>query len=176
VFDQDKFKRLVHYVIAQAGAHAGFGATKLYKVLWFAEARRWVLTGRSISDEIFIREEHGPVPKHGMQTRTALVREGKIRQQKMAGAYGEWQFTSLKPPSLEGISLEERQTLDHWIRVVDKEHTAASISEKSHDYGWEIAKLGEPLPLHAVLAERRREPTVEELEWAKEAAARRKAS
>jgi len=27
----------MHYVIALAGDHAGFGATKIYKALWFAE-------------------------------------------------------------------------------------------------------------------------------------------
>src|SRR5262249_36624697 len=30
---------------------------------------------------------------------------------------------------------------------IDKEHTATSISEESHDYAWDIAKMGEELPL-----------------------------
>ena len=40
VFDRDKFKRLVHYVIRQAGARDWFGAVKLNKVLWFSVTQR----------------------------------------------------------------------------------------------------------------------------------------
>lgn len=176
LFDREKFKRLVHYVIAQAGKRDGFGATKLYKVLWFAESRRWVLTGKPITGAVFIREKFGPVPKLGMQIRNELAREGKIRQQKMPGEYGEWQFASVKPPAMDGITFEERQTIDQWIKTIAEDHTAQSISEESHDYGWEIARMGEELPYHALMAGRRRNATVKEIEWAKEAVKRRKAS
>ena len=48
-FDREKFKQLVHYVIWKAGKRDWFGATKLNKVLWFADARAYVLTGRPIT-------------------------------------------------------------------------------------------------------------------------------
>jgi hypothetical protein len=176
LFDREKFKRLVHYVIARAGKRDGFGATKLYKVLWFAEARRWVLTGEPITGAVFVREKFGPVPKLGMQIRNELVSEGKIRQQKMPGEYGEWQFESVQPPALDTFSAEERQIVDHWIRTINEDHTAQSISDESHDFGWEIARMGEELPYHALMAGRRRKATPKEVEWAKEVVKRRKAS
>lgn len=48
-FEREKFKRLFHYVVWKAGKKDGFGATKLYKVLWFSEARTYLLTGEPIA-------------------------------------------------------------------------------------------------------------------------------
>ena len=59
---------------------------------------------------------------------------------------------------------EELQTIRYWTKVIDEEHTAASISDVSHDYGWDIAEMYENLPMHAFLAERVREPTDEEFD------------
>lgn len=172
MFDREKFKRLVHYVIAQAGHRDGFGATKLYKVLWFAEARQFMLTGRPIAGAEYIREKYGPVPRFGMQIRRELVDEGKIRQQKMPGDYGEWQFDSLAPPDIKDFSEDERAVIDYWIKYIDEHHTAKSISEESHDYGWDIAPLGAKLPLQAFMANRVREPNDEEWTLAKETASK----
>src|SRR5262245_37410155 len=94
-FDRDRFKNLVHYVIWAAEKYDGFGATKLYKVLWFAEARAFVLRGRPLSGAEYIRQKYGPVPKLGKVVRDELEREGKIRQWKEpAGDMSQWRFKS----------------------------------------------------------------------------------
>jgi hypothetical protein len=59
---------------------------------------------------------------------------------------------------------DEIQTINYWIRHIDEDHTATSISDQSHDYGWEIAAMYERLPYHAFLAERVRPPNDDELE------------
>lgn len=169
-FDRDKFKRLVHYVIERAGRRDGFGATILYKVLWFAETRQYLLTGRAIAGADYIREKYGPVPKLGKQIRDELHRDGFIRQSQIGGA-GEWQFQSLRKADLTGFAPDEIQAVNYWIEHIDKDHTAESISDLSHDYAWEIAQMREPLPLFAQLATRMREPTKEELERARKVAA-----
>ena len=48
-FDREKFKRLVHYVIWCAGERYGFGAVELNKVLWFSDARAFMLLGKPIT-------------------------------------------------------------------------------------------------------------------------------
>jgi hypothetical protein len=48
--DLEKLKHLIHYVAWKAGKRDWFGATKLYKVLWFADARQLVLTKKPITD------------------------------------------------------------------------------------------------------------------------------
>lgn len=156
-----KLKRLIHYVAWKAGKRDWFGATKLYKVLWFADARQYVLTKRPITGAIYIREKHGPVPKHGLMARQQLKQEGTIKETKEGDLT---RIVALSPPDVSMFSTDELKQVDYWIDHIDKDHTAQSISEESHDYAWEIAKMGEELPLYAVLANRIREPNEREVE------------
>jgi hypothetical protein len=161
-FDVEKLKRLFHYVAWKAGRRDWFGATKLYKVLWFADARQYVLTGRSMTGEVYVREKHGPIPRHAMQVRAQLEKAKAIRVTK------EGKLTRIvaltKPDMTFHFTPEELKVVDYWIDHIDGDHTAGSISEESHDFAWQIAKTGEELPLNAIFANRIREPTDKEME------------
>jgi hypothetical protein len=166
-FDRQKFKALVVYIAWKAGRRDWFGATKLNKVLWFAEARAFVLHGKPIVGATYIRQQHGPVPKQIMPVRDELVRLGHIQ------VFNEGKLnriTADAKPDMSEFSKDEMQIIDHWIEYIDKEHTATTISDESHDYAWSIAVMGEEIPLYAILAERIREPTDQELERLKEKA------
>jgi hypothetical protein len=148
-YDKERLKQLIHYVIWKAGARPGFGATKLYKSAWFSDAKRFLLTGRSITGAPYIREKHGPIPKDGIVVRNELASSGLIEQRKGTG--GEWAFKALVKPLSTVFSPEELQTIDYWI------------SELSHDYAWEIATMHEPLPFVSFMASRGREPNDQEM-------------
>jgi hypothetical protein len=160
VRDIEKLKRLIHYVAWKAGKRDWFGATKLYKVLWFADARQFVLTKKPITGAVYIREKHGPVPKDGMTARRELEGDGAIKTAKEGKLT---RIIALSEPDVSMFSQEELKVVDFWIKYIDKEHTAESISDHSHDYAWDIAKMGEELPLFAILANRIREPEEPEL-------------
>jgi hypothetical protein len=147
-FDRDKFKQLVQYIAWKAGKRDWFGATKLNKVLWFADARQFVLRGVSITGATYIREKYGLVPKQMMPIRDELEREGQISVLKEGNLI---RIVSSTKPDLTTFKAEELQVVDYWIDHIDKDHTASSISEESHDYAWEIAKMGEELPLYAIV-------------------------
>lgn len=171
MFDREKFKNLVHYVIHKAGDRDGFGATKLYKVIWFSEGRCFLLDGAPIAAADYIREKHGPVPRLGRIIRSELVAEGKIKEWKVPHFNHEkWNFKSISSPFPLMIDERQKKCVDYWIDHIDRQHSAASISEESHDYAWEIAKMGEPLPFSAVLAERTRRPTGAMLDRARQKA------
>jgi hypothetical protein len=158
--DLEKLKRLIHYVAWKAGKNDWFGATKLYKVLWFSDARRFVLAKKPITGATYIRHKYGPVPKYAMIARKELENEKAVRIKKDGDVT---RFLALKPPDVSMFSGDELKTVDYWIQHIDEDHTATSISDESHDYAWEIAKMGEELPLYAVLANRIREPSEQEL-------------
>jgi hypothetical protein len=157
--DLERLKRLIHYVAWKAGKKDWFGATKLYKVLWFADARQFVLTKKSITDAVYIRQKYGPVPKYGKLARDQLEKEGAIR---ISQEDRLTRIVALRAPDTSMFSNEELKTVDYWIEHIDRDHSAKSISDESHDYAWSIAELGEELPLHAILANRIREPNDEE--------------
>ena len=167
--DFEKFKRAIHYIVWKAGNRPGFGATKLNKVLWFADARVYVLKGHPITGSKYIREKWGPVPNAIMPAKEALQKSGVIEIWKDRG---QERYRTQSRPDTTIFADYELKALNDWIDVIDREHTAASISEESHNYAWEIAIMGEELPLYAILAERVREPQGSELEWARKEAKR----
>jgi hypothetical protein len=166
-FDREKFKSLVHYVIARAGDRDGFGAVKLYKVLWFSDARAYMLTGNPITGENYIREKYGPVPVHALGVLQELSLDGMIR------IWGDVhynhrirRFSSLTNPDRLALTNDQRSIVEYWIKHIAEDHTAESISEESHDLAWELAQLKEPIPYQAIFASRIRDPEGEELKWA----------
>ena len=170
-FDQNKFKSLLHYIVWKTGDADGFGATKLYKVLWFSDARAYMLQGEPITGETYVREKYGPLPRHALSLIDELSREGAIRV--TADVYfgkSIRHFHSLRLPDKLALTDRQREIVEYWIKHIADEHTAASISEESHDYAWEIATLGEEIPYHAIFATRIREPDGEELKWASDKA------
>ena len=168
-FDRDKFKRLVHYVIWRAGKRDWFGAVKLNKVLWFSDTRAFALTGKSITGATYTRHQFGPVPKAIMPVRAELEREGTVRFWKQ----GRTERASAEAsPDMTPFTSNEMAIVDYWIEHIATYETANSISEKSHDYTWQIATMGEELPMVATFATRVREPTPDEMRWGKEIAAK----
>ena len=167
--DFEKFKRAVHYVIWKAGNREGFGATKLNKVLWFSDARVYVIKGHPITGATYIRQKWGPIPKPAMPAREQLQQAGLI---EIWTDQGQTRFRAKSQPDMSSFKDYEIKALDHWIQEIDEHHTAQSISDKTHDYGWEIAKMGEEIPLYAILAEKVRDPKGDELEWARKEAER----
>jgi len=166
-FDRDKFKALLHYIVWKTGDVDGFGATKLYKILWFSDARAYMLFGEPITGETYVREKYGPMPRHAMTVIDELARDGAI-----SVSQDEYfnkpirRFHSERVPDKLSLSAQQRNIVDYWIKHIAHEHTATSISDESHDYAWEIAKLGEVIPYHAIFANRVRDPEGDELEWA----------
>lgn len=168
-FDRDKFKALVLYIIWRTSHMQGFGSTKLNKALWFSEARAFEALSQPISGEIFVRDKYGPRSMHLREICLELEDEGAVEPfaeavfNRTASRY-----RSLQPADTSLFSHEELVMIDWWIAHIDNEHTATSISDLSHDYGWEVAAMGEDLPLHAFLARRLRKPESEdEKAWAK---------
>lgn len=165
-FDRDKFKRLLHYVVWKAGDLDGFGATKLYKVLWFSDARSYMLFGEPITGESYVREKYGPMPRHALAVIQELSEDAAIRVSREEYFNKPMRrFHSERVPDKLSLDTRQREIVDYWIKHIANEHTATSISEQSHDYAWEIAKLGEEIPYHAIFANRIRDPEGDELEW-----------
>jgi Protein of unknown function (DUF4065) len=157
----------MHFVIARAGDRDGFGAVKLYKVLWFSDARAYMLLGKPITGETYIREKHGPLPIHALGVIHELSLQGAIKvRSDVYYNRSIRRFSALTNPDRLTLTNEQRSIVEYWIKHIAEDHTADSISEESHDLAWEIAELKEPIPYHAIFASRIRDPEGEELTWA----------
>lgn len=165
-FDKDKFDRLVLYICAKVENPAKLGAVKLHKILWFSDLANFARTGKSITGDTFIKMPQGPFSVHVESSVKRLERDSMLAQRNMPVFNRvQRQFFALKEPDLKGFTADEISTVDGMISAIALGHTAASISEFSHNRIWEIANLQEALPLSTVFAFNLADPEEATLEW-----------
>lgn len=167
--DRDKFAALVLYIIWKTSHVAEFGSTKLNKVLWFAEARAFEAFGKTITGETFVRDQFGPRSKHLLPVLEELTSIGIVQPfEEQVVHFRAQRYRAVQPPDTSMFSSDELNLIDWWVAQIGDKHTATSISELSHDYGWEVAAMGADLPTFAYLARRLRSAkSKDEVDWAK---------
>jgi hypothetical protein len=160
-----KFKDLVHYVCAHGGA--SLGATKLNKILWLLDSGSYIKTGKPITDSKYVRRDKGPVPAQILYALDQLQHEQKIAiSQSACGPYMKRDYLSLVEPDTTRMTRDELSFVQFLIEYVCQQHTAASISDLTHDIVWEAAQDGEEIPLYATLAAVAGEITENHMKWA----------
>jgi hypothetical protein len=165
----NRLASLAHYVIWRCDP-ADLGAVKLYKILWFADLEHYRLTGKTITGATaYTKLQFGPVPKGIMQALSTLEHEGKIAVAR-ENYYGrpKTMFLARSRPDLQAFDADEIAVLDMIADVIKQKHTAASISELTHDALWVETEIGADMPIGAaaVIAG---EITSEDIDWAAKA-------
>ncbi len=165
---KSRFKALVHYIVERCDDPKTLGATKLNKVLWYADSFAYRMSGATISGETaYVKRQFGPVPKKILETIRALQSEGKIIV-RATDYFGKpkREFIAMKPADKDLFTDEERDVIDGVLGIICNHFTAASISDLSHDLIWEAAEMGEDIPIYAVLAAQVGAVTKADMKWA----------
>lgn len=168
-FDREKFKALVHYVCwrRKDDPEKSLGATKLNKILWLVDFVSYYQSGIPVTGARYVKREFGPVPGAIMPVLAELERDGSVFSRKVLfHGRSKTDFIVAKEPAVE-FSEDEAAVIERMITFVCDEHTAKSISEKSHDHIWHSAEDGEDIPYHTVFAVRG-EITDSDREWARQ--------
>jgi hypothetical protein len=128
----------VHYVVASTQPE-GLGKVKLAKVLFFSDLDAFRRTGQPITEAIYVKRQHGPMPEQFYATIDCLVRAGKIAQKKGTHfGYEQHQFWALTEPDLARLSSDAVACLAQYTREVCDKYTAPSISDVTHNAAWEL--------------------------------------
>lgn len=145
------------------------GATKLNKILWYADITSYLYLEKPIIGETYIKRQYGPVPIHAPKTIAELVNSQQIvvRPTEYFG-YPKREYIALTKPDLTLFSADEISIVDELIDVVCREFTAKAISETTHDKIWQLAQIGEEIPYCAVFASRLGEIDETDIAWAKQ--------
>lgn len=166
--DREKFKSLVHYICWKCDDPSKLGATKLNKIVWYAEKTAFLRLGASMTGAKFVKREYGPVPAAIIPVLDELQKESAIVIRHVhLFDYPKKEYISLTEPNIDNFSGKEISILDNVIEGVCQNHTAATISNTTHDEIWDLAEIGEEIPLYAVLG-KRAEICEEDIAWAKE--------
>lgn len=164
----DRLKALMHYVCAKADP-AVLGRIKLNKVPWYADKLAFALYGKSITGERYIKRQFGPVPAKFIPAQRQLEEEGKIVQsQTTIFNFTKHDFTSIAEPDISMFTKEDMEVITQAYEHVCLNNTAMSVSDETHDHVWELAEIGEEIPLQTVFAAEFAEVTEEDIEWAEQ--------
>ncbi len=155
-YDEAKFTEMVLYVAGKLRDDRAGGATKLNKVLYFAEFAHVRQHRQPISGAEYQKLEQGPAPRRLRPVRRRLVDDGEaemVRDDFLG--YEVHRLVPLRPADTSVFSAEELATI-HKV-IADLEHlTARQVSDLSHEEPWwSLYEEGETVPYHAALLPQR---------------------
>lgn len=146
-YDEQKFRELMLYIAARMEGDPAFGATKLNKMLFFADFSHYVDYGQPITGAEYQKLPHGPAPRRLLPVQKQLQDEGDATIRHMrVGGYTQKRLVPLRDADLSYFSGSEIATVEETISRLEQ-HTALSVSAVSHRmFGWQIAREGQTIP------------------------------
>ena len=160
-----RLENLIHYIISVTPPE-NLGATKLAKIVWFADIEFYRLHGSTVTRaDDYQRRDQGPLHADFNRSLAALKREAKISEravQTPAGARRE--FVWLTPPAMDDFSGPEIAIVHNVINTIVP-MSAKEASNLSHVEPWLSGYSGERLPVPAA-AVIWGEVTDEDMAWA----------
>lgn len=141
--------RKLSELIVYLGRHSevgNLGLTKLWKLIFFIDARALRDLGEPVTGSEFIKYEHGPVPSRGDKFLRKLLKTGEVTSnQRTVGGKLLNEIKAVRPADLTAFSFEERQLIDS-VCVELGRKSAAVLSELSHkEPSWHYARMMDKL-------------------------------
>lgn len=166
-YDERKFTEMLLYVAAQLAADRAGGATKLNKVLYFADFAHVRRTGSAITGAEYQKLPQGPAPRRLLPVREQLVAndEAQVSREAFLG-YEVHRLVPLRPADTSVFSTTELETIDSVLSDLAGLN-ARQVSDLSHEEaGWQLTDDGQVIPYESALVGARQvaTPTTKRLE------------
>jgi len=130
-FHREKLEAAILFVVSHSGVR-DLGLTKLYKLLYFADAAHLREHGETITGSEYIKYEHGPVPSRGEKLIKALRRSGALESEVVPhGPHERFELRCIGNVDTSVLTETEREILDATCRRLGGD-TATALSERSH--------------------------------------------
>jgi Protein of unknown function (DUF4065) len=147
----DKFKELILYVAEESASDPNFGATKLNKVLFFADFLHYRTTGASISGQAYFKLAHGPAPRALKPALAEMIAEGHCVVESRPHHKREQKRVVCQRAARRNLfSAEELETIARVLAAL-RSKNASQVSDLSHRFiGWKAAGPQENIPYETV--------------------------
>lgn len=143
----DKLGALIMYISRESQGDPNFGATKLNKILFFADMLNFQRYGESITGQVYQKLDHGPAPVRLVPVQSSLEARGLVTiVERASGPRIRKVTVPREEPNLELFSGREIDSTLSAIRLLsDMNNTQAS--EYSHSLpAWKLVGMGEAIP------------------------------
>ena len=149
-FNQDKFSELVLYIAQQSEGDPRFGATKLNKLLFYADFGCYRLLGAPITGATYRHLQAGPAPKQLLETRSFLVDSDAAEiVTRPYFAVMQTRVVPKRKPNISGVLSDEELSIVNDVINEFWQYNGQQISERSHrEWPWLVTKDMEEIPYH----------------------------
>jgi hypothetical protein len=163
-----KLKEAVHFVCKKYALQSErLGAVKLQKIIWYLDVKSFIHSQQPVTGSTFIKNEFGPFTRDLPIAIDALIGEGRLFADQVEYLGKEKaRFIGKGETEKSVFSEKELRWLDEISTDVCENHTADSISERTHGSIWKMAAFGEVIPLAAAVV-RLRPPSQSTLDESK---------
>lgn len=147
---EDRLRELILYIAGRCDRDSRFGATKLNKILLFADFFAYFRRRRPITGVEYIRLPNGPAPRRMKPVTDDMAARGEIAVRVVQdGKFQQKRIVPLRPPNLGLFSADDIAIVDEMIQNLWG-RTATAVSELSHGIAWRVAGDRAPIPYEAV--------------------------
>lgn len=144
--NKDKFKTVLSYIISRCESKPNVGKTLICKLLYFSDFNYYEIYEKSITDETYLKFEHGPFPSHINDVLDEMIDNDVIEMKlERYNDFTQKHYYLKKAPDLSLLSTDELRVINE---VIDKisNWSARKASRYSHgDMPWMIAEDNEEL-------------------------------
>ena len=151
-----RLRELAIYISEKSSGDNAFGATKLNKLLFYADFLAYLNFGEPITGAEYFRLPKGPAPKRWLSVRDNMIHNGDIKLMA-AEFYGfpQQKVVPLRKPDLSAFKSKQIALINKIVEL-HKGKTAAEISDESHGFvGWKLAANKEVIPYQVARVSRR---------------------
>jgi uncharacterized phage-associated protein len=147
--DRQRLKELILYIADISEDDPNFGAVKLNKILYFADARAYIQFGEPITGVPYVKLDNGPVPEDFYSVRDEMVAAGDIViKARQHFDYVQYKVIALRTPRLDLFTAAEISVVHEIIQEL-REVNAREASELSHGRAWQLTPHRERIPYNA---------------------------
>ena len=166
-----KLTELILYIASRSEDDSTYSATKLNKLLFFADFFSYASFGKPITGHRYQKLPNGPAPKALLPVVEKMIARDQCEWvEKPYFGRVQKRLVPKRGADLSWMSEEARALVD---QLIDElwERSARDVSELSHDFpGWQAVGMQEEIPYETVFVLPPRPLSVGELERARELA------
>ncbi len=146
-----KFQELILYIARKSACDPNFGATKLNKILFYADFLAYRQHGTSITGQPYFKLPNGPAPRT-LKPMIQQMESSGVCTELEVNYFGRTQrrIVARREPDFALFSPAEIALVDEVIQLL-WDNNAREVSELSHRFiGWQAAKVREDIPFETV--------------------------
>lgn len=162
-----KYETIVHYIINSCDDIRKLGSIKLNKILFFSDTEMFIRNKKTITNDKYIKRQFGPVPKNILNILSSLEKKKKISIRKPSENRLDnttLYFSLTDDIDLNMLTAEEVSILEHYLKIISNNYTAKKISKITHNKIWDLADIGEEIPIYAIHASETEEINSDDIE------------